>query len=503
MQTDLDQATSQLISDFVSWGVKLNAFDALEIPYRENLVLHHLGVEKFISGLHGTQNQAISELTDQLQKLGASNQRFDANASWSSDAWRAALLDIITPSPTTLNSNFKRDYTVSAKQATDRFYELSRQIENVKVQAIAHNIAYTVNTNFGDIEITINLSKPEKTTAEIEAAGRAKKIAYPPTVLDQYNEGFYGRLGAAARSTHRFIYEEIGGQTWGWHYSPYAYYSEHAIFVEMERQPMHITKQTFANLLAWIDRYPHYFIGSNADLPIVGGSILSQEHFQGGRHTFAMMKAPVRQKIDLPQFESVSAGVLHWPMSVIKLSSHYQAELIDAAELVRQTWQGYSDSDLMINAYSNENEQQHTVTPIAWQEGGKYQLALVLRDNGRSTDFPDGIFHPHQAVQHIKQENIGLIEVMGLAILPGRLKNELADVADVLLGRRELRQIATKHQPWVKSLMTVGGCTPENVESRIQEAIGQVFIQVLSDAGVYKNTDQGREGFDRFIAQLH
>lgn len=494
----LDAHDTQLVLDFVAWGVKLGAYSDLETVYRTNLVLAEIQANGVTSGLVGNTDRSLSDLATAILALAPQS----ATDRWQAEIDRARLLNIVTPTPDQLQQTFMAKYAQSPATAVAYYYDLSRAVENVKVADIQRNIAYTAMTDFGELEITINLSKPEKTTAEIKAAASAPKSEYPPTALDYTNEGFVGSIKQAPRSTHRFIRETVNGQTWGWHYSPYAYFEEHAIFVDFAREAMTIDRQTFANLLTLVARYPMYFVGSNADLPIVGGSILSQEHFQGGRHVLPLMKAPVEREVTLPAFPAVHAEILKWPMTTIRITAKVAADIVTASEFICQVWATYSDERLDIHAISPTGEAQHTITPIARQVGDQFEMYLVLRDNGTSATYPDGIFHPHPDVQHIKQENIGLIEVMGLAILPARLQTELQEIANYLVGDQPLSVVAPSHRDWAAALRETTTITRENVMTVIRQAVADVFIRVLADAGVYKYDTAGREGLMRFIAHL-
>ncbi|WP_407891455.1 UDP-glucose--hexose-1-phosphate uridylyltransferase [Lacticaseibacillus sp. N501-2] len=412
----------------------------------------------------------------------------------------AELMALGTPTPSAANAKFWSAYQDSPKAATDWFFQLSRANNYIQTRAIAKNIGYTTPTEYGDLEITINLSKPEKDPKAIAAAAHAAKSGYPACQLCLENEGYAGRLDYPARGNHRIIRFGLGGKTWGFQYSPYAYFNEHAIFLDAVHEPMHINGQTFTNLLDLVTMLPHYFVGSNADLPIVGGSMLAHEHYQGGRHDFAMAKADIQKAITLPDFPSVQAGIVHWPMSVLRLTANDRTQLAQAAEHIRATWATYSDEAVSIKAQDADGTLHHTITPIARRVGDAYQLDLVLRDNQTSAQYPDGIFHPHQDVQHIKKENIGLIEVMGLAILPARLLTELAEVQKYLLDQPN--QIAAIHKPWADELKAAQAWTADTAEAQLQQAVGKVFARVLEDAGVFKQNAQGQAAFDRFVAAL-
>lgn len=313
------------------------------------------------------------------------------------------------------------------------------------------------------------------------------------------NEGYLGRIDYPARSNHRIVRFNLGGQTWGFQYSPYSYFSEHAIFLDQIHEPMEITRQTFVNLLTIISTFKDYFVGSNADIPLVGGSMLSHEHYQGGRHNFPMFKAPIEHDLKLKSFPNLKAGIVKWPMSVIRISSNNKKDLIDAAEMIREKWQEYSDESVGIRAYVN-GERKHTVTPIAHRNGDEYTLEIVLRDNQTSEKYPDGIFHPHQDVQHIKKENIGLIEVMGLAILPGRLQTELSEVKKFLLNQDN--EIKESHRPWAEELKSKQVWNKDNIEAQLNQAVGDVFSRVLEDAGVFKRDDKGKVAFMNFCKKI-
>ncbi|KRK72474.1 UDP-glucose--hexose-1-phosphate uridylyltransferase [Lacticaseibacillus nasuensis JCM 17158] len=411
----------------------------------------------------------------------------------------AALMALATPAPSAINAEFWGRYQDSPSAATDYFYALCRANNQVQTRAIAKNIAFTAPSDYGDLEITINLSKPEKDPKDIAAAAKQSAAGYPACALCLENEGYAGRADWAARANHRIVRLSLGGRTWGLQYSPYAYFTEHAIFLDSQHTPMHINAQTFSNLLDLVTLFPHYFVGSNADLPIVGGSMLAHEHYQGGRHTFAMAKAPIATPITLPGYPQVEAGIVKWPMSVIRLTSTNRTALAAAATHILTAWQGYSDPALQIRAVT-AGTPHHTITPIARRVDQAYQLDLVLRDNQTSAEYPDGIFHPHPAVQHIKKENIGLIEVMGLAVLPARLKTELAEVEKFLLGQPNA--MAPMHRPWAEQLVATQTWTPATAHRQLQQAVGNVFATVLENAGVFKRDAAGQAGFQRFVHTL-
>ena len=408
-------------------------------------------------------------------------------------------MDFITPAPSQVNASFWQTYARDPEQAIADFYQLSQATDYVKNKAIAKNVYYQSPTEYGDLEITINLSKPEKDPKAIAAATKAEASNYPKCLLCMENEGYQGRINHPARANHRIIRLDLGQEQWGFQYSPYAYFNEHAIFLSCDHVPMAISPKTFEQLLDLVEAFPGYFVGSNSDLPISGGSILTHNHYQGGRHQFAMEKAPLEQVFTIAGFEDVQAGIVKWPMSVIRIAGPDKSRLVDLADKILQEWQGYSDPEVGILASSN-GQVHHTITPIARKKEGLFELDLVLRDNQTSEEFPDGIYHPHPDVQEIKKENIGLIEVMGLAILPPRLKDELKVVEDFLLGKVD--RVADYHQEWADQLKADKEVSPENVTQVVQEAVGQVFSRVLEDAGVYKRTPQGQAAFMRFVDSL-
>ncbi|CYW57579.1 galactose-1-phosphate uridylyltransferase [Streptococcus suis] len=482
-----------LVDRFVEQVIANSDFEEMDALYLRNRVL----------ALVGDQVLAVqTELTDLIElkeELLAHGVRtgFVGELLEEQDMVGACLMDLITPSPSQVNRDFWQTYQDSPEQAVADFYALSKRNDYIKVVAVAKNIYYQTPTDYGNLEITINLSKPEKDPKAIAAARLAEASNYPQCLLCMENEGYQGRINHPARANHRIIRLDLGKEKWGFQYSPYAYYNEHAIFLNQEHVPMVISPRTFEQLLDLLDLLPGYFVGSNSDLPISGGSILTHNHYQGGRHSFAMEKAPIERQLVFDGFESVSAGIVKWPMSVIRLSSVDKPSLLGLATKILEKWRSYSDDSVQIKA-ETDGTPHHTITPIARKRGDLYELDLVLRDNQTSEEFPDGIYHPHPDVQHIKKENIGLIEVMGLAILPPRLKAELAEVEKFLLGQDS--QVADYHQPWADRLKAEHpDVTEERAEEIIRASVGQIFARVLEDAGVYKRTPEGQAAFLRFV----
>ena len=486
-----------ILDAFVTAVIAASDYEEMDRIYLKNRVMSRVGEE----GLDAPAHKAdLIALKDQLVEIAVANNKIQDSMA-AKDSLGAELMDWITPSPSQVNHCFWETYRQSKEDAIADFYALSKRNDYIKVEAIAQNIAFEAETPYGSLEITINLSKPEKDPKDIAAAKLAKASHYPACQLCFENEGYQGRLDHPARANHRIIRFDMDGHDWGFQYSPYAYFNEHCIFLDSQHVPMAISRKTFERLLTIVETFPGYFAGSNADLPIVGGSILTHDHYQGGRHTFPMELAPVEESFTIKGFEAVSVGIVNWPMSVLRLNSDDKAQLIALVDHILTAWRGYSDPAVQVLAAS-DGQPHHTITSIARIRDGHYELDLVLRDNQTSPEHPDGIYHPHADVQHIKKENIGLIEVMGLAILPPRLKEELKQVQDYLLGRES--SVATYHQPWADDLKAAHPAITDEAEAEalVRESVGQIFARVLEDAGVYKRTAEGQAAFRRFVATL-
>lgn len=483
-----------LIRKFVEQVIEKSDYTELDKYYLYNHVLHLVGkCEK------ECQEASIIDVKDALVEQAVLNQKID-DLSSSKDSLGCELMDLITPIPSVLNQRFNETYAQDKKRAIADFYELSKANDYVKTKAIAKNIYFKTPTDYGNLEITINLSKPEKDPKQIALAKKLAPSGYPLCQLCMENEGYYGRVDHPARTNHRIVRFNLGEEVWGFQYSPYAYFNEHCIFLDGKHEPMVISKETFSNLLEIVEKFPGYFAGSNADLPIVGGSILTHEHYQGGRHVFAMEEAPVEKSFRFAGFENVSAGIVKWPMSVIRLNGSDKAELVALSAKILDSWRKYSDEKVNVKAFDGD-VLHHTITPIARMKNGNYELDLVLRDNQTSEEYPDGIFHPHKDVQHIKKENIGLIEVMGLAILPPRLKDELAEVGKHILGTSN--EMKEYHRVWADEIkQNHPEATAENITEIVNQETGKVFARVLEDAGVYKRNKQGQEAFMRFVENV-
>ena len=416
------------------------------------------------------------------------------------DLFDTKIMSILTPMPREVIRTFREKYAQDPVAATDWYYKLSCDTDYIRRYRIARDMRWKYDSDYGEIDITINLSKPEKDPKAIAAAKNAPQAGYPKCQLCRENEGYAGRLNHPARGNHRIIPITVTGQDWCLQYSPYVYYNEHCIVFNSQHVPMKIDRSAFEKLLDFVAAFPHYFVGSNADLPIVGGSILSHEHFQGGHYTFAMETAPVETALTFAGFEDIAAGIVKWPMSVIRLRGSDKVRLAELADKILLAWRGYSDETVGVVAFS-DGEPHNTITPIARRRGDDYELDLVLRCNITTDAHPLGLFHPHADKHHIKKENIGLIEVMGLAVLPSRLKKELADLRLAILADSDLRadEVLGKHADWVEELKTRYTFTEENAEAILLRETGRVFAAVLEDAGVYKRDDEGKAAFLRFV----
>jgi UDPglucose--hexose-1-phosphate uridylyltransferase len=489
----------QLITTFIQKSIELGDLSPVDSVYVTNKLLDLLekdAYEQTTAAKDGLKTRL--EVLDELVEYAVGEEVIDDLAA-SRDVFSSKIMDLVTPRPSEVNADFWEAYADSPKKATDNFFAMSQQNNYIKTREIAQNIAFTYeDSKYGEIQITINLSKPEKDPKEIALASKFKKsTAYPTNALVVENEGFAGHLTHPGRTNHRIVRMNLDDDAWGFQFSPYAYYNEHSIFLAMEHRPMDVGPRAVRNLLEIINQLPHYFVGSNAGLPIVGGSILSHDHYQGGRHHFPIQDAPYTYEFEMPDFSEVEAGILNWPMSAIRLRGQDEAQLAQAAAKIMGAWEEYSDESVGIHAYTEETP-HNAITPIARKNGGWFELDIVLRNNRTSEEYPDGIFHPHPHVQHIKKENIGLIEVMGLAILPPRLKDELAEVEEFLLGNR--KEVAAIHQEWADQLKADHDeITEENVKEIVEAGVGKVFVEVLENAGVFKADAEGQAAFIKFI----
>ncbi len=420
------------------------------------------------------------------------------------DLFDTKIMSMLMPRPGEVIRKFHELYEKSPREATDFFYKLSQDSDYIRRYRIVKDQKWVAPTKYGDLDVTINLSKPEKDPKAIAAAKLAKQSGYPKCLLCMENVGYAGRVNHPARQNHRIIPVTIQDSRWGFQYSPYVYYNEHCIVFNGEHVPMKIEHGTFCKLFDFVKQFPHYFVGSNADLPIVGGSILSHDHFQGGHYEFAMAKAPVEKSFKIKGYEDVEAGIVNWPMSVIRLGGENTERIIELADHILETWREYTDEDAFIYAYT-DNEPHNTITPIARKRGDRFEIDLVLRNNITTEEHPLGVYHPHAKLHHIKKENIGLIEVMGLAVLPARLKGEMEQLSEAILAGKDIRsdEVLEKHADWVEEFLPkYEKVDAGNVHDILRKEIGLVFMQVLEDAGVYKRTEEGQKAFMRFVEKL-
>ena len=492
------------IAALAAYGLKTGLITADDRIFAINSILAALGLDDY----EEPENIPDMELEEILKGLldFACSKNIIADSIAYRDLFDTKLMACLTPRPSEVIARFKADYAVSPVTATDNYYKFSRDTDYIRRYRIAKDIKWKTETEYGELDITINLSKPEKDPKAIAAAKNAKQSGYPKCLLCPENVGYAGRLNHPARQNHRIIPVDICGEPWGFQYSPYVYYNEHCILFNTKHTPMVIDKKAFAKLFDFVSKFPHYFIGSNADLPIVGGSILSHEHFQGGNYTFAMAKANIEKEYKIKGFEDVTVGRVKWPMSAIRLRSADTGRLVELADIILTKWRGYTDEAAFIFA-ETDGEPHNTITPIARRNGDMYELDLVLRNNITTEEHPLGVYHPHAELHHIKKENIGLIEVMGLAVLPARLKNEMQQLADVLVtkGVSAVRSdpVLEKHADWAEKFCTERDVNADNVHEVIRDEIGKVFAKVLEHAGVYKRTPEGEAAFDRFVEYLN
>ncbi|MDX8045126.1 UDP-glucose--hexose-1-phosphate uridylyltransferase [Gracilibacillus sp. S3-1-1] len=491
---------SSLVKTLVNKAIEKDLIKQSDQIYARNQVLGLLHEASFQKEAE-LVNMDIPTILEELANLAVEKELIEGLLD-EREQLTAKIMNVFISKPSEINQTFYEKYQQSPEKATDYFYQLSKDSNYIQTKRMAQNIHFKTASDYGELDITINLSKPEKDPEQIKREKEKKQdLAYPKNVLSVENEGYVGRIGYPARSNHRIINVPLEGEEWFLQYSPYVYYNEHSILLAEEHRPMNITRAAFARLTAFIDKFPHYFIGSNADLPIVGGSILSHDHYQAGHYTFAMTNAEEEFRFTLNDFADVEAMVVKWPLSVIRLRHQDRYKLVDASAHILQKWRAYSDPDADILAYT-EDTPHNTITPIARRRGEVFEMDLVLRNNRTTKEHPMGIFHPHEDVHHIKKENIGLIEVMGLAVLPPRLKNELEAIREHLLGEKVT--VAEYHHDWVQSIKSEHATiTNENVNTIVKNALGQKFARVLEDAGVYKTTSSGRDQFKRFLSHLN
>lgn len=492
------------IRHLVDYGIRTGLTPECERIYTTNLLLdlfHEDNYEEPEAVAYGSPD--LETVLANLLNIAVERGIIEDNVVYR-DLFDTKLMNCLLPRPAQVQATFWEKYAISPEKATDYYYKFSQDSDYIRRYRVAKDLKWKVDSPYGEIDITINLSKPEKDPKAIAAARNAAASSYPKCQLCMENEGYAGRVNHPARENHRIIPITINQSNWGFQYSPYVYYNEHCIVFNGEHVPMKIDRAAFIKLFDFIKLFPHYFLGSNADLPIVGGSILSHDHFQGGHYTFAMAKAKIELPVTIPGYEDVEAGIVKWPLSVLRIRSKDTSRLIDLAEHVLNCWRSYTDEDAFIYAETN-GEPHNTITPIARKNGDTYELDLTLRNNITTDEHPLGVYHPHAQYHHIKKENIGLIEVMGLAVLPSRLKEELELLADYIVNGKDIRsnKKIEKHADWVEEFLpTYDNITEENIMEILRKEVGNVFTHVLEDAGVYKCTEQGRADFLKFIHTL-
>ena len=491
------------INELVAYGLKCGLVSEDDQIFVTNQLLDLFRLSEFHEE-EILKSRPLAEILEDMVSYAHQQGILEEDTIAWKDLFDTRIMGLLTPLPSVVRSRFQSLYQEDRKKATDYFYKLSQDTNYIRTDRIAKDEKWVTDTEYGPIDITINLSKPEKDPRDIARAGAVKSTGYPSCLLCKENEGFAGNLSHPARQNHRIIPITINDTPWGFQYSPYVYYNEHCIVFNCQHTPMKIERNAFIKLFDFVKLFPHYFLGSNADLPIVGGSILSHDHFQGGHYTFAMAKAPIEQHVVLPGFEDVEAGIVKWPLSVLRIRHKDSNRLVDLATHVLEVWRGYTDEAAFIYAETN-GEPHNTITPIARKVGDIYELDLTLRNNITTEEHPLGVYHPHAEYHHIKKENIGLIEVMGLAVLPARLKGEMELLEEYILEGKDIssNEQIEKHAEWVKKFLPkYPEITKENIHGILQKEIGIVFTHVLEDAGVYKCTTEGREAFMRFLETL-
>lgn len=493
---------SQAIAELVHYGIESGLTPECEKNYTTNLLLDLFREDNYEEP-DAVENRPLEDILKDLLDEACRRGLCEDSVTFR-DLFDTRLMNCLVPRPAQVQKTFWEKYSRSPKEATDYFYKLSQDSDYIRRYRVCKDQKWKVASEYGDIDITINLSKPEKDPKAIAAARNAKASSYPKCLLCMENEGYAGRANHPARENHRIIPLTIGGKDWGFQYSPYVYYNEHCIVLNGEHVPMKIERAAFVKLFDFVKQFPHYFLGSNADLPIVGGSILSHDHFQGGNYTFAMAKAPIEHPVTIPGYEDVECGIVKWPLSVLRIRHRDEQRLVDLAEHVLNAWRGYTDEEAFIFAFT-DGEPHNTITPIARKVGNVFELDLTLRNNITTAEHPLGVYHPHAELHHIKKENIGLIEVMGLAVLPSRLKDEMILLREAILNGSDISADETlqKHADWVAEFLPrYASVTEENIDDILKKEIGHVFVRVLEDAGVFKCTPEGRRAFMRFIEAL-
>ena len=491
------------IAQLINYGITRGLIEPEDRYWARNGILAVLGLDSYqepeeLPEYEAPLEEILKDLLDDAEARGVI-----PGGVTSRDLMDTKLMAFLTPRPSQVIEKFWDQYRISPQMATEWYYDFSRYTDYIRSYRVIKDMKWVAKTAYGDLDITINLSKPEKDPRAIAAAKLQKSVGYPKCLLCREAEGYVGRMDYPGRANHRIIPLKLNGENYFLQYSPYVYYNEHCIVLNEQHVPMKIDRATFQRLLDFVRQFPHYFLGSNADLPIVGGSILSHDHFQGGRYRFAMEKAPVERELVFPGFEDVQAGIVRWPMSVIRLRCADSGRIVQLADKILAAWRGYSDESVSIFA-ETEGEPHNTITPIARRRAKDFEMDLVLRNNLTTQEHPLGLFHPHAELHHIKKENIGLIEVMGLAVLPARLKEELAQLAQLLRDGGDLYadEATAKHAPWAEELKTRHDFAREDADAVLRQEVGRVFMQVLEDAGVFKRDEAGQAAFLRFAESV-
>ncbi len=487
------------ISDLTEYAVEKGLITEEDRVFTHNALIDAFHKTSFAPD-RAPRKRPLSDILAELCDKAAGAGLIDGESVTERDLFDTRLMGLLTPRPGEVIRRFRDNYKISPRRATDEYYKFSGDTNYIRRDRIEKDVKWSAETPYGTLDITINLSKPEKDPKAIAAALHKKNDGYPSCALCRENEGYAGRMDAAARQNHRIIPMTLAGEEWYFQYSPYVYYNEHCIVLSGKHTPMRLSRRTFERLLGFVEHIPHYFLGSNADLPIVGGSILTHDHFQGGHYTFPMERAEIVRKIVFKGYEDVAAGIVKWPLSVIRLRCRDKERLVDLSVRILAAWRGYSDPDAFVFA-ETDGTPHNTITPIARRRGEAFEIDLVLRNNLTTPEHPLGVYHPHAELHHIKKENIGLIEVMGLAVLPARLKKEMEKLAGVMVRGEDPRadeQLA-KHADWAEDILSRRAVTADNAETVLKEEVGQVFCKVLEHAGVYKN----EQAFMRFIDEVN
>ena len=493
---------SESISKLVQYGISNGLVQESDKIYVTNRILETLKLDEFEQSTSSDGTIDLESVLKDILNFACSKGLIEDNIILR-DLFDTKVMGCLVPPPHDVIEKFEMLYKSSPQLATDWYYKFSQDTDYIRRYRIKKDLRWKTMTDYGELDISINLSKPEKDPKAIAAAKSAKQSGYPKCALCAENEGYAGRLNHPARQNHRIIPIDLGGEKWFLQYSPYVYYNEHCIVLYSNHIPMKIDKSTFQKLFCFVEKFPHYFIGSNADLPIVGGSILSHDHFQGGNYEFAMARAQIEHHFSVKGFEDIETGIVKWPMSVIRLRHPEKDRLIELADYILNKWRDYSDEKAFIYAFT-DGIPHNTITPIARKSGALFELDLVLRNNITTDEHPLGVYHPHAEFHHIKKENIGLIEVMGLAVLPARLKQEFELLSEYILSGKDLRSndIISKHADWVESFLPKYTVTSENIQKILQDETAKVFSKILECCGVFKRDEKGRQDFARFLELL-